>query len=177
MKFEFLILIIITLFAVYTDYKTHTIKNKLCGLGMLLGIILSFFNDTNCLISLCVCICYFILLFYIPRKMEITEFIGAGDIKLYMVITLLMGYKFSIYTFVYATILGALFISLLNIKRIRDILDNVNFFFLIDKKLIKDKIDSQKSNIFSPYILIAILITYFQIFILNNDWLFQMIKF
>lgn len=177
MKLEFIILLGILLVALKTDLKSHLINNKLSLLGFVVGVILSLFNDpSNILISLIVSFIYFYILFYVPRRIGISEFIGAGDIKLYMVVAFIMGAKFSIYTFIYSILIGTPMLILLNFKRLKEISNNVCFFFMISKEDIKEKIDNQKANAFSPYILIGSIVTYVQLHIFINDWLFNSIN-
>lgn len=166
----FLFTIIMLFFAIKNDLKNNTIKNIIPFLGLIIGVILSIFNN-NLFINVIICFLFFFLLFAIPRLIGITEFMGAGDIKLYMAITFLMGYKFSIYSFIYSIFVGLIFLSILNIKRIKEVFFNIGLFFVSDKKEMANIIDNKKANVFSPYILIGTIITFIQIYILKNDWL------
>lgn len=161
------------IFAIKNDLKDNSIKNIIPLIGSVLGGILTIFNSNNLIISIITCIILFFVLFAIPRMLNITEFMGAGDIKIYMAIILLMGYKFGIYSFIYSIFIGMFFLLILNANRFKEIFQNIFIFIHTDKQISAKIIDSKKANIFSPYILIGVLITFLQIYILKNDWLFE----
>lgn len=171
------ITILMMVFAIKNDIKDNSIKNVIPAIGCLCGIILSIFTISfnNIAINLLVCVLFFFLLFAIPRIVGITEFMGAGDIKIYMAIILLMGYKFGIYCFIYSIFIGSIFLLILNISRLNEIFKNIFLFFKTNKQAIAKVIDTKKPNIFSPYILLGVIISYIQIYSIKNDWLFEMI--
>lgn len=176
MFIEFTLTTIMLIFAMINDFKSNTIKNIIPSIGIILGFICSFFlNDNSIPFIILTCIIYFLLLFYLPRAIGITEFLGAGDIKIYMAITFLMGYKFSLYSFIYSIFIGCIFLIILNIKRTKDISMNIFSFFALSKENTSKIIDNKKANIFSPYIFIGSIVTYIQLFIMQNDWLFEAI--
>lgn len=172
---NFILSSLMLVFAIKNDIKDNSIKNIIPFCGGLLGIVLSFFYPNNLLINIITCFLFFLFLFAIPRLVGITEFMGAGDIKIYMALILLMGYKVGVYTFIYSIFIGAIFLLILNFKRLKDIFQNVYSFFKIDKKITTKIIDSKKPNIFSPYIFIGVIVAYIQIYIYEYNWLFEMI--
>lgn len=173
MILEFSIMLIMMIFATINDLKNKNIKNIIPMCGILVGLILSFFNKNNILYDFIASFVYFFLLFYIPRSLNVKEFLGAGDIKLYIAITFLMGTKYSIYTFIYSIFIGCFCLLVINLKRIKEIIQNVSIFFLVDKQTTSKIIDKGNPNIFAIYILISSIIVYIQLFIFNNDWIFK----
>lgn len=171
----FVISVIMLTFAMINDFKSNTIKNIIPLTGLIGGIVLSIFTKNSLLISVATCIAFFIVLFYIPRKIGITEFIGAGDIKLYMALTFLLGTKFSIYTFLYSIVIGTIFLLVINFKRFKNIYFNILSFFVVNKQSTAKIIDNNKANIFSPYIFIGTILTFVQYMVLKNDWLFNIL--
>lgn len=172
---SFILTIIMLIFAMINDVKNNSIKNIIPFLGGISGLVLSFFNKNNIFINLIICFLFFFLLFAIPRMIGITEFMGAGDIKIYMAIILLMGYTFGIYVFIYSIFMGSIFLLILNFRRFKEIFQNVYSFFKIDKKVTTKIIDSKNPNIFSPYIFIGTIIAYVQLCVIENNWLFEII--
>jgi Flp pilus assembly protein protease CpaA len=92
---------------------------------------------------------------------------GAGDIKLYIAISFLLGWKFSLYTFLYSIIVGAIILIILNLRRIKEISLNVTMFFINKGKWQIDE-SQEKTNMFTIYILVSCIIQYF----IRYDWLF-----
>lgn len=158
---NFALTIILVCLSIINDFKTRKIKNIIPFTFIIIGIIYSIItNPINIFYSFITSFVLFYTLYYIPRKVNIKEFMGAGDIKIYIAICFLMGWKFTLYTFIYSVFVGAVFLILLNFKRIKKILINVFFFFHFKGKWhITEKFEN--TNIFSPYILIGLLIHYF----------------
>lgn len=177
MLLEISFTILMMIIAMINDIKSNTIKNIIPLTGIFIGIITSLFiNKQNLLIVIFTCVLYFLLLYYLPKKNNINEFMGAGDIKLFFAITFLMGFYFSIYTLLYSIFAGCIGLILLNIKRIKQIFFNTLLFFNLSKdnrKGLTKVIDSQVPNIYSVYILIGVIITYIQLYYFNNNWLFD----
>lgn len=170
---SFVFTLIMLMFAVINDIKTKTIKNIIPMSFLLIGIIFNIFiHNANIVLSIIISFLYFFLLYYIPKSVNIHEFMGAGDIKIYMVISFLMGWKFSLYSFVYSIFIGAVILLLLNIKRYKEVGFNA-FMFLTRRGKWEIKEEEHKTNIFSPYILIGVVVTYYTLVCLNNDWIFQ----
>ena len=165
---------IMLIVAMYSDKKTNLIKNVIPLTGIILGCICSFFNNNNIIYSFLMSLLVFLLLFFIPRLLHLNEFMGAGDVKIFMAIAFLMGNKILVYTFIYFAFVGCACLLVLNRKRIEYIFMNV-FHLFKNRKLYSEVIDEQSPNILSPYIFLGFIITYVQLFILNNDWLFTMI--
>lgn len=169
MDIRFIILVMIMIISVINDYKTRRIKNVVPTIMIITGIGLNFiYQDINILFSLLISIAYFICLFFIPRVFRINEFMGAGDIKLYMAISFLMGWKFSLYVFLYSIFIGAIILLILNLRRVREIGLNIIMFFALRGKWEIDEAQ-EKTNMFTVYILIGCLIEYF----FHYDWLFE----
>lgn len=175
MVVESIITLIMLLLAMYSDIKTHLIKNVVPLTGIILGCICSLFNHNNILYSFLTSVMLFIILFFIPRLLKLNEFMGAGDIKIFMAISFIMGPKILLYTFVYFAFIGFPCLLFLNRKRIDYVFMNTIHVFK-NRKLYSEIIDNQTPNIFSPYILVGFIVTYIQLFILNNDWMFKMIN-
>lgn len=175
MILEAIITLIMLLFAVRNDLRTKKIKNVIPFSGIILGTLLSLFNGNNIKISLFVSFMYFFVLFFLPRFLSINDFLGAGDIKIYMAITMLMGYKVSIYTFTYSMGIACVCLLALNIKRIKTILTNI-LLFLRHRKVYSKVIESYEPSSISPYILAGFIPAYIQFIICANDWLFILLK-
>ncbi|QUH22021.1 prepilin peptidase [Alkaliphilus sp. B6464] len=165
---NFILVITMMILAVINDFKTRQIKNFIPLIFVIIGTIYSVVNNPlNLVYSFATSILLFIVLFYIPRKFNINEFLGAGDIKIYMAITFLMGWNFTLYTFVYSIFIGTIFLILLNFKRLKSILYNAFFFFTFKGKWeIEEK--QEQTNIFTPYILIGVLMAYY----IKAQWIF-----
>ena len=91
---------------------------------------------------------------------------GAGDIKLYMAISFLLGWQFSFYTFLYSLIVGIVILIILNLRRIKEIGLNVSMFFMNKGKWEIDE-SQEKTNMFTIYILIGCIMEY----LIHYDWL------
>ena len=157
---KFIFLLIIVLFAVINDFRTKKIKNFIPIMGVLIGIIINLFTrDVNFLYSFAISLIYFIFLYYFPKKIKIKSLLGAGDIKLYMVASFILGWKFSLDVFVFSVIIGSLFLILLNIKRIKKIKFNVAMF-LSSKGKYRFEEKEDLTNIFTPYIFIGSILAY-----------------
>ena len=164
---RFIVLIIITACATINDIMTKKIKNIIPVLGIIAGIILNIITkEINLFYSIILACAYFFFLFFLPRIFGIKEFLGAGDVKIYMMISFLMGWKFSIYTFIYSIFLGTIFLMLLNFKRIKSIYNNIFLFFSLKNKSIINEV-KEKTNIFTPYILMGCILSY----LIKCDWL------
>lgn len=167
MDIRFILVVVMLVLAIINDYRSRKIKNVIPFSAILVGIVLNlFYKDINMLFSLFISIAYFFFLYFIPRTFRINEFMGAGDIKLYMAVSFLMGWKFSLYSFLYSIAVGAVILFLLNLRRVREIvLNTVMFFFFRGKWEIDES--EEKTNMFTPYILAGCVLQY----ILQYDWL------
>lgn len=167
MDIRFVITVVMLIVSIVNDYRNRKIKNIIPLTGIVLGIILNlFYKDTNILLSLLISAIYFIFLYFIPHSFNINEVMGAGDIKLYMAISFLMGWKFSIYSFIYSIGIGAVLLCILNYKRIKEILINTGMFFITRGKWNIDE-SQERTNIFTPYILLGCILEQ----ILQYNWL------
>jgi Flp pilus assembly protein protease CpaA len=171
---ETILTVVMLIVSIYSDRKTNLIKNVIPLTGIILGFVCSMFNNNNIIHSFLMGLVLFLLLFFIPRLLHLNEFMGAGDVKLFMAITFLMGSKVLVYTFLYFAFIGCACLLVLNRRRIDYIFMNV-FHLFKNRKLYSEVIDSQSPNILSPYIFLGFIAAYIQLFILNNDWLFIMI--
>ena len=164
-RFTFTILMLII--ATTNDYKKRQVKNVIPLVMIIAGIIMNlYYKDINLLYSFLSSIIYFFCLFFIPRLLHINEFIGAGDIKLYMAISFLLGWQFSFYTFLYSLIVGIVILIILNLRRIKEIGLNVSMFFMNKGKWEIDE-SQEKTNMFTIYILIGCIMEY----LIHYDWL------
>lgn len=173
---NFILSLIMLIFASINDFRSKTIKNIIPFSFMIIAIVLNMFtHSVNMFYSFIACILMFLFLFAVPRKLNIVDFMGAGDIKLYMVIALFMGWKFSFYCILYSGIVGSIILIIINYKRYYEIVMNV-FFFLSKFGKWKINEESKKKDIFSPFILIGTITTYYIFIVLNNDWIFKAIN-
>lgn len=169
MDIRFIIAIVMLSIATINDYKERKVKNIIPAIMIVLGIIANMFlyQDVNLLHSLLISFLYFFSLFFIPRLFHINEFMGAGDIKLLMATSFLLGWKFSLYTFLYSVIIGSIILVILNLRRIREIGLNIAMFFISKGKWLIDE-SQNKTNMFTTYILIGCILEFF----IQYDWLF-----
>lgn len=169
MDIRFIIAIVMLSIATINDYKERKVKNIIPAIMIVLGIIANMFlyQDVNLLHSLLISFLYFFSLFFIPRLFHINEFMGAGDIKLLMATSFLLGWKFSLYTFLYSVIIGSIILVILNLRRIREIGLNIAMFFINKGKWLIDE-SQNKTNMFTTYILIGCILEFF----IQYDWLF-----
>ncbi len=169
MDIRFIIAIVMLSFATINDYKERKVKNIIPAIMIVLGIIANmfFYQDVNLLYSSLISFLYFFSLFFIPRLFHINEFMGAGDIKLLMATSFLLGWKFSLYTFLYSVIIGSIILVILNLRRIREIGLNIAMFFISKGKWLIDE-SQNKTNMFTTYILIGCILEFF----IQYDWLF-----
>jgi prepilin peptidase CpaA len=169
MDIRFIIAIVMLSIATINDYKERKVKNIIPAIMIVLGIIANmfFYQDVNLLHSLLISFLYFFSLFFIPRLFHINEFMGAGDIKLLMATSFLLGWKFSLYTFLYSVIIGSIILVILNLRRIREIGLNIAMFFISKGKWLIDE-SQNKTNMFTTYILIGCILEFF----IQYDWLF-----
>lgn len=169
MDIRFIIAIVMLSIATINDYKERKVKNIIPAIMIVLGIIVNMFlyQDVNLLHSLLISFLYFFSLFFIPRLFHINEFMGAGDIKLLMATSFLLGWKFSLYTFLYSVIIGSIILVILNLRRIREIGLNIGMFFISKGKWLIDE-SQNKTNMFTTYILIGCILEFF----IQYDWLF-----
>lgn len=169
MDIRFIIAIVMLSIATINDYKERKVKNIIPAIMIVLGIIANIFlyQDVNLLHSLLISFLYFFSLFFIPRLFHINEFMGAGDIKLLMATSFLLGWKFSLYTFLYSVIIGSIILVILNLRRIREIGLNIAMFFISKGKWLIDE-SQNKTNMFTTYILIGCILEFF----IQYDWLF-----
>lgn len=170
MDVRLIIAIVLLAVAVINDYKQRTVKNVIPAIMIASGIIINIFiikHDVNLLYSLLASVLYFFCLFFLPRLFHINEFMGAGDIKLFIGLSFLLGWKYSAYTFIYSLIVGSIMLIILNLRRIKEIGFNVIMFFMHKGKWEIDE-SQEKTNMFTIYILIGLIMQ----FIINCDWLF-----
>lgn len=169
MDIRFIIAIVMLSIAAINDYKERKVKNIIPAIMIVLGIIANIFlyQDVNLLHSLLISFLYFFSLFFVPRLFHINEFMGAGDIKLLMATSFLLGWKFSLYTFLYSVIIGSIILVILNLRRIREIGLNIAMFFISKGKWLIDE-SQNKTNMFTTYILIGCILEFF----IQYDWLF-----
>lgn len=170
MDIRFIIAIVLLIIAVINDYKKRTVKNVIPVIMIASGIIINIFiikHDVNLLYSLLASALYFFCLFFLPRLFHINEFMGAGDIKLLIGISFLLGWKYSAYAFIYSLAVGSIMLIILNLRRIKEIGFNVVMFFMHKGKWEIDE-SQEKTNMFTIYILVGLIMQ----FIINCDWLF-----
>ena len=162
MDIRFIIAVIMLTVAVINDYKKRKVKNVIPAIMIILGIATNIFycRDVNLLHSLLISVLYFFCLFFIPRVFHINEFMGAGDIKLLMAISFLLGWKFSLYTFLYSVMIGTVILMILNLRRAKEIGLNVLMFFMSKGKWYIDE-SQEKTNMFTIYILIGCVMEFF----------------
>lgn len=160
-KIKFMLVVILMIFALVNDFRTKKIKNIIPLIGITMGVIITLItNPFDLLYSFILSFVYFFALFFIPRIFNIENFLGAGDIKLYIAISFIYGWSFSLNTFLYSIGVGFAILLILNIKRIKEILSNVLMFFVFKGKWKFEKAQ-KKVNIFTPYIFIGCILAHF----------------
>ena len=112
--FKYIIIIITAVYAAYTDYKYYKIKNRLTVPVSLYGFIIAFF-DSN--IMLWEVLVGFLLPFVIFLPFYVTKMIRAGDIKLFMCIGAVMGYRWLVNCIALSFVAGGIIAVIVLIKR------------------------------------------------------------
>lgn len=171
MDLRFILLLFFLSLAIINDYRERKIKNIIPLSMILTGIGFSlYFQDINLLHSFIISLAFFFFLFFLPRAFNIQEMMGAGDVKLYMGISFLLGWKFSLYAFIYSIFIGVIGLIIINIKRIKEISINIMMFFLKKGKWSIDE-SQEKTNMFAVYIFLGCMVE----FIVHRDWIFQIL--
>ena len=175
----FVLTFLMLILAVTNDIRSKKIKNIIPFSFMIIGIIINLINnDINLFYSLILNIIYFTVLFAIPRIINVTEFLGAGDIKIYMAISFLLGSKFSFYTFLNSLFIGSVLLTILNIKRIKEVFMNLYYFYILqDTDVVESMLKWEHANIFSPYILLGAIATFVHLVVFNISYLENILKF
>lgn len=156
--------VIMLVIATINDLINRKIKNIIPFTFIFIGIFMN--TPENSLKAFLFSLLLFIVLFAVPRTLKINEFMGAGDIKLYMAVSFIMGWHFALYAFVYSIFVGAVILPLINIKRMKEIIKNV-YFFVTSKGKWNITETQEKTNIFAPYILIGAILHH----ILQINWI------
>lgn len=129
-----------SLYSAYTDYKYYKIKNYVTVPVALLGIILSLF-DKN--LSVGEAVLGFLLPFACCFVFYIAKMLRAGDIKLFMALGAVMGYKQIVNCMAASVLAGGVIAVLVVIKR--------KCFLKRIKKLFEYFINFIKSGVFVIY--------------------------
>lgn len=150
--------------ATINDVINRKIKNIIPMTFIIIGLFTS--KPTESIFALLFSIALFIVLYAIPKTIGINEFMGAGDVKLYMAISFIMGWHFTLYTLIYSIFIGMFFLLIINAKRIKEIIKNVYYYTATKGKWHIDE-KQEKTNIFAPYILLGAILQY----ILQINWI------
>lgn len=148
---------IMLIMATINDIVNRKIKNIIPLAFIVLGVILN--GPESSLKALGISAIFFMVLYAFPNMIGMKEFMGAGDVKLYMATAFMMGWHFTLYTFIYSIFIGAFFLSVINYKRIYEIFKNVYYYMSSKGKWHIDE-KQENTNIFAPYILLGALSHY-----------------
>ena len=128
------------------DFSTCKIPNFFIGIGLPIGLCyrILILNDRNYLSILCSVLLPLVLLFpfFIFRAM------GAGDIKLFMVVGTFLSPELILQSIFWAAITGA-FIGLIRMLINRNLVNRMEYFISYTKKTVKSL--SQKNMKIEPY--------------------------
>lgn len=111
----------LTVFFIYligvtgTDIKTHKIKNEMCMLGMVLGLIFSVLSPDRTFLS---AIIGFFFMLAVGFAAWLLKVFRAGDAKLFSVIGAFMGWKMGLNIFLISVLCGAVIGIPLVIRRL-----------------------------------------------------------
>jgi len=156
--------VIMLVIATINDLISRKIKNIIPVTFILIGLFMNTPEDS--LKALLFSIVLFIILFAVPRTLKINEFMGAGDIKLYMAVSFIMGWHFTLYAFTYSIFAGAVILPLLNIKRLKEIVKNL-YYYITSKGKWNISEAQENTNIFAPFILIGAILHH----LLQINWI------
>ena len=151
-KMELVLTGAMLILATINDIISRKIKNIIPFSFMIIGLIIN--SPTQSFFSCIMSAALFFVLYAIPNIIGINEFMGAGDVKLYMAMSYLMGWHFTLYAFVYSIFIGAFILGIINFKRILEISKNVYYYLTSKGKWHIDE-KQEKTNIFAPYILLG----------------------
>lgn len=111
---KYIIITVASLYAAYTDYKYYKIKNSTTVTVAMLGFVLSLF-DSN--IFWWESLLGFLLPFFICLVFYIFKMLRAGDVKLFMCIGAVMGYKWILNCMIASVLIGGVISAIVMIKR------------------------------------------------------------
>ena len=104
---KFSVLIILLVLATVSDFKTYQIPNKLILSGLVISFFFQFFQES--FLSVLYYFGTFILVCVVFLPIYYIRAIGAGDIKLFAMITCFIGMKQGIQVIIVAFIIGGIF--------------------------------------------------------------------
>lgn len=121
-----IVLLLILLAAVYTDYRQGKIPNWIIIFGIISGLIISFLHGGISILleGLCGMVLPVILLY----PAFFVGGLGAGDLKLFAVVGSYLGIKGMIISLIIAFLLGAI-ISLMKMIRFHNFKERIYYFF------------------------------------------------
>ncbi|MFW6046384.1 MAG: prepilin peptidase [Candidatus Woesearchaeota archaeon] len=157
MLFTNLFIGIFLLIASITDLKKTKVKNKLIVLGFIYAIIQPFvFNiEFNIYFAILSAILYFLILFFIPSAIGLNPFMHAGDVKLFMVLSLVLGWKHTLLIFAISIFISLVYVMIFQNKKFKDAVINLHISYKF--KTFSFVNESRNKILFAIYIFIAYL--------------------
>ena len=104
---KFIVLVILLLLATVSDFKTYHIPNKLILSGLVLSFYFQFLRGSFLSVLNCLGILFLVCIVFLP--IYYIRAIGAGDIKLFAMISCFLGMKQGMQVIVVAFIIGGVF--------------------------------------------------------------------
>ncbi len=108
------LIIISSGFAVYSDFKIRKVRNKLIVITSVIGILISIFLKD---INITQIILGFAIPFVICLPFYLLKMLKAGDIKLFMMIGIVMGFNYVIRCMALSVLAGGVISVIITIKR------------------------------------------------------------
>lgn len=128
MSYEYMIVGLFLALAAINDYKEHKVKNKYIFYTSLLGFVVNVYGDG--MNGLKLFLLGIVIPFAILYPFFLVKLIPAGDIKLFMAIGSLLGYKMSLNILLYSLILGGFYSIILVVSK-RKFLEFKKFFLYL----------------------------------------------
>ena len=121
-----IVLLLILMAAVYTDYRQNRIPNWIIVFGIVSGLLISFIH--NGIGQMCEGLLGMILPVVLLYPVFMIGGLGAGDIKLFAVAGSYLGIKGVTISFIVAFVMGAIF-SLVKMLRFHNFKERIYYFF------------------------------------------------
>lgn len=148
---KFSVLIILLILATVSDFKTYRIPNKLILSGLVISFFFQFFKGS--FLSVLYCFGTLILVCVVFLPIYFIRAIGAGDIKLFAMITCFIGMKQGLQVIIVAFMIGGIF-SLIKLFRyhifhvqLQSLAEYVTQFYYLKKIVPYSSISIDKKNV------------------------------
>lgn len=169
---KLLVLGLVMLVASLWDFKTKEIPNWLILIGLILGLSLTFFLEgfgglKQTLLSFCIVFLIFGSLWAITTVIRF-KVLGAGDIKLFLVLSTFLNFGETMAIIYYSIIVGGiLLLTVVSPKRIFEMFREFLYFFYY--YIPGRKPESLQKRTFAPILFITLIADHFHLF----DYLFS----